>query len=318
MNIVILDGFAVNPGDLSWVRFERFGNLTVYAKTSNEDASAKCIDADIVFTNRVKLDDSFFEKCKKVKFVSTLGTGFDMIELEACKKRGINVCNIPAYSTASVAQLAFTLILNLVTDVNGLQKIVEDGLWTGVPDFQYQKTKFIELMDMKLGLIGCGNIGKAVARMGEAFGMEIIATSKTKTSGIYDGIKYDTFENVLAQSDIISVHCPLNDETRGLIDDNAIKLMKDGVILVNTSRGAVLNEVDVANAVKCGKIAALGVDVLTQEPPQNDHPFLSIPHTIITPHAAWTTKAARLRLLDVLEKNVESFCKTGRGINNIV
>lgn len=318
MNIVILDGFAVNPGDLSWERFERFGNLTVYAKTSNEDASAKCIDADIVFTNRVKLDDSFFEKCKKVKFVSTLGTGFDMIELEACKKRGINVCNIPAYSTASVAQLAFTLILNLVTDVNGLQKIVEDGLWTGVPDFQYQKTKFIELMDMKLGLIGCGNIGKAVARMGEAFGMEIIATSKTKTSGIYDGIKYDTFENVLAQSDIISVHCPLNDETRGLIDDNAIKLMKDGVILVNTSRGAVLNEVDVANAVKCGKIAALGVDVLTQEPPQNDHPFLSIPHTIITPHAAWTTKAARLRLLDVLEKNVESFCKTGRGINNIV
>lgn len=318
MNIVILDGFAVNPGDLSWERFERFGNVTVYAKTSNEDASAKCIDADIVFTNRVKLDDSFFEKCKKVKFVNTLGTGFDMIELEACKKRGINVCNIPAYSTASVAQLAFTLILNLVTDVNGLQKIVEDGLWTGVPDFQYQKTKFIELMDMKLGLIGCGNIGKAVAKMGEAFGMEIIATSKTKTSGIYDGIKYDTFENVLAQSDIISVHCPLNDETRGLIDDNAIKLMKDSVILVNTSRGAVLNEIDVANAVKCGKIAALGVDVLTQEPPQNDHPFLSIPHTIITPHAAWTTKAARLRLLDVLEKNVESFCKTGRGINNIV
>lgn len=318
MNIVILDGFAVNPGDLSWERFNRFGNVTVHAKTPNEEAAEKCIDADIVFTNRVKLNDDFFEKCKKVKFVSTLGTGFDMIDLEACKKRGICVCNIPAYSTASVAQLAFTLILNLVTDMNGLQKIVDNGLWTGVPDFQYQKTKFIELMGLKLGLIGCGNIGKAVAMMGKAFGMDVIATSKTKQSGIYDGIKYDTLENVLAQSDIISIHCPLNNETKGLINKSAIDMMKDGVIIVNTSRGAVLNENDVRDAVLSGKISGLGVDVLTQEPPMRDHPFLDIPNTIITPHAAWTTKAARSRLLDVLENNVDAFCKTGRGINIIV
>lgn len=318
MNIVILDGFAVNPGDLSWERFNKFGNVTVHATTPNEEAYKKCIDADIVFTNRVKLNKYFFEKCQKVKFVSTLGTGFDMIDLEECRKRGICVCNIPAYSTASVAQLAFTLILNLVTDINGLQKIVDDGLWTGVPDFQYQKTRFIELMALKLGLIGCGNIGKAVAGMGKAFGMEVIATSKTKNSGIHDGIKFDTFENVLSQSDIISVHCPLNDETKGLIDKKAISMMKDGVILVNTSRGAVLNESDVREAVLKGKISGLGVDVLTQEPPLKDHPFFNLPNTIITPHAAWTTKAARLRLLDVLEKNLDAFCKTGRGINIIV
>ena len=318
MNIVILDGFAVNPGDLSWERFNKYGNVTVYAKTPNEEASEKCIDADIVFTNRVKLDENFFEKCKKIKFVSTLGTGFDMIDLDACRKRGICVCNIPAYSTASVAQLAFTLILNLVTDMNGLQAIVNNGLWTGIPDFQYQKTRFIELMDLKLGLIGCGNIGSAVAEMGKAFGMDIIATSKTKQSGIHNGIKFDTFENVLAQSDIISIHCPLNDETRGLIDKKAIDIMKDGVILVNTSRGAVLNEFDVRDAVLSGKISGLGVDVLTQEPPMQDHPFFALPHTLITPHAAWTTKAARLRLLDVLEKNVAAFCKTGQGVNIIV
>ncbi len=318
MNIVILDGFAVNPGDLSWDRFDRFGNVTVYAQTANEDAAEKCLNADIIFTNRVKLGEEFFEKCQNVKFVSTLGTGFDMIDLEACRKRDICVCNIPAYSTASVAQLAFTLILNLVTDVTGLQKIVEDGLWTGIPDFQYQKTRFIELMGLNLGLIGCGNIGKAVARMGQAFGMNVIATSKTKNSGIYDGIKYDTLENVLKHSDIISIHCPLNDETKGLINRNKINKMKDGVILVNTSRGAVLNEYDVKEAVLNGKISGLGVDVLTQEPPCKDNPLLGLPNTIITPHAAWTTKAARLRLLDVLEKNVEAFCLTGRGINNIV
>ena len=318
MNIVILDGFAVNPGDLSWERFNKFGNVIVHAKTPSEEAAEKCIDADIVFTNRVKLDEDFFQRCRKVKFVSTLGTGFDMIDLDACRKRDICVCNIPAYSTASVAQLAFTLILNLVTDMNGFQKIVKDGLWTGVPGFQYQKTRFIELMDLKLGLIGCGNIGKAVAEMGKAFGMKIIATSKTKQSGIHDGIQFDTFENVLAQSDIISVHCPLNDETRGLINKTAIDMMKDGVILVNTSRGAVLNENDVRAAVLSGKISGLGVDVLSIEPPMNDHPFFDIPNTIITPHAAWTTKAARLRLLDILEENVDSFCKTGRGINIII
>lgn len=318
MKIVILDGFAVNPGDLSWDWLEKYGEYSVFSKTSEEEAFERCKDADIVFTNRAKITRELLAVCPNIKFISTLGTGFDMIDLEACRERGINVCNIPSYSTASVAQLTFTLILDLVCDVIGLRKIVDDGFWTGVPGFQYQKTRFLELMGLKLGLIGCGDIGKAVAKMGAAFGMDVIATTKTRTSGVYDGIQYDTFENVLKNSDIISLHCPLNDNTRGLIDEDAISLMKDGVFIVNTSRGAVLNEKDVAAAVKSGKIAGLAVDVLTQEPPTADHPFINLENTVITPHVAWTTKAARLRLMDILENNLRSFCNTKRGINNII
>lgn len=318
MKITVLDGFAVNPGDLSWDFLNKYGEVAVYDKTPPELAAERCADAEAVFTNRAQITEELLSKCPKIRYISALGTGYDMIDLAACEKYGVEVCNVPGYSTDSVAQFAFTLLLNLVTDIKGFSEIVKIGKWTGVPNFHYENVRFIELAGKTLGLIGFGAIGKRVGAMAQAFGMNVIATTRTHTSGSENGATFMPLDELLEKSDIVSLHCPLNEQTRGMVDKSFIRKMKDGAFLINTARGAILNEQDVADALNSGKLAGAGLDVLAAEPAKPDNPLLKAKNCIITPHAAWTSPAARKRLLKVLEENLDSFVRTGKGINRVV
>ena len=317
MKIVVTDGFAVNPGDLTWDFFKKFGTVEVYDKLSDSEAPEKIGEADAVFTNRVKIGEAVLSVCPNLKYVSALGTGYDMIDVKKCRERGVEVCNVPGYSTASVAQHAFTLLLANAFDLEGYRDMVKNGKWTGIPGFRYHEAKFIELEDKTVGVYGCGAIGMRFAKICQAFGMKVLATRRSKTSGCEDGIEFTTPERVIAESDYISFHCPLTDETRGMVNRDLIARMKDGAVIVNTSRGAVLNEKDVADALVSGKLGGLGADVLAEEPANPNNPLLTAPNTVITPHCAWTSKEARLRLLDILDKNLTSFIETGKGINRV-
>lgn len=315
MKTVITDAFAVNPGDLSWDWLKKYGEYTAYDKLSDDEAAGYIADADAVFTNRVKIDRSVLEQCKNIKYVSALGTGYDMIDVKACRERGIEVCNAPGYSTASVAQHAFTLLLANSFDLNAYTDMVRSGKWTGIPGFKYQEAKFVELEGKTVGVYGCGAIGTRFAHICKAFGMRVLATKRSRTSGEEDGILFTTPDELLAESDFVSLHCPLTDVSRGMVDSAFIAKMKDGAILINTSRGAVLNEKDVADALKSGKLGGAGLDVLAKEPADSQNPLLSAPNCIITPHCAWTSREARERLMRILDDNLGSFVKTGRGIN---
>lgn len=317
MKIVILDGFAVNPGDLSWDCLEKFGEVTALDKTPDCEAAEKCADADVVFTNRVKITAQVLDKCPTVKYVSALGTGYDMIDTEACKARGVAVVNIPAYSTASVAQLTIQFLLTLFADLDGMQGIVKDGKWTGLPGYQYQKVMFCELQGLTLGLVGCGGIGGRVATIAHALGMRVIAHTAHYHEDT-DTVKYVSLDTLLSESDAVSLHCPLNDSTRGLVDAEFLSKMKDGARLINTSRGAVLDEQAVADALNSGKLAAAALDVLATEPAIPENPLLTAKNCIITPHIAWASKAARMRLLNVIEASLDNFVNTGVGLNRIV
>ncbi len=318
MKIVVLDGFAVNPGDISWDFLTKYGEAAVYDKTPNEKAAEIIGDAEIVFTNRVRIDQSVLDQCPNVRYVSALGTGYDMIDVPACRAKGIEVCNVPGYSTMSVAQHAFTLLLSFAADLDGLCGIVKDGLWTGIPGFQYQTVRFMELAGKTVGIYGCGAIGKALAKMCQAFGMQVLATKRSKQSGTEDGIRYVTPAELLALSDFVSLHCPLTDETRGMVNKAFLDQMRDGAVLINTSRGAVLNEADVADALNSGKLGGAGLDVLTVEPADPNCPLLTAKNCRITPHCAWTSKEARLRLIDILDENLGSFVQTGKGVNRVL
>lgn len=317
MKTVVLDGFAVNPGDLSWDFLSKYGDYTVYEKTPYERVAELACDAEAVFTNRVNIDRAVLQACPSLKYVSALGTGYDMIDVAACRERGIEVCNVPGYSTPSVAQLAFTLLLSLTTDVAGLCNIVKEGKWTGIPGFAYQNVRFTELKDKTVGVYGCGAIGECFAKICLAFGMRVLAYRRSAKHGVFDGIEYTDEQTLLSESDYVSFHCPLTDETRGLVDARFIGRMKHGAIIINTSRGAVLNEADVAEALADGRLAGAGLDVLAKEPADPDNPLLRAPRCLITPHSAWTSIESRRRLIDMLDKNLDSFVRTGKGINRV-
>ncbi len=318
MKIVVLDGFAVNPGDLSWDFLNKYGEAVIYDKTPASLAAERCGNAQVVFSNRAEINEEFLSKCPRIKYISALGTGYDMIDLDACRKRNIEVCNVPGYSSQSVSQFTLALILNLVIDMNGFRKIAKEGMWTGIPGFHYEKTRFLELSGMTLGLIGCGAIGKRVACMAQAFGMNTVATTSSRTSGSENGIEFLPLDRLLAVSDIISLHCPLCESTRGMVNKDFIGRMKQGAFIINTARGAILNENDVAEALNSGRLSGAGLDVLADEPVREDNPLLTAKNCIITPHAAWVSIAARKRLLSILEENLESYVKTGRGINRLL
>ena len=317
MKIVVLDGFAVNPGDLSWDFFKKYGEVEVFDKTPDSECAEKCIGATAVYTNRAKVTAELLDACPTVKYVSALGTGFDMIDIEACKARGVAVVNIPAYSSASVAQLTIQFLLTLHADIDGMQGIVKDGMWTGIPGYQYQRVPFTELEGLTLGLVGCGNIGGRVAAVASALGMRILAHTIHHHDDT-DIIKYVSLDTLLRESDTVSLHCPLNDSTRGLVNADFISKMKDSTRLINTSRGAVINEKDVADALNRGKLAGAALDVLANEPALPENPLLTAKNCIITPHIAWASKASRERLLSVLDASMDNFVKTGVGLNRIV
>ena len=257
------------------------------------------------------------DNCKNLKYVSALGTGYDMIDVDLCRMHGIEVCNVPGYSTASVAQHAFALLLANAFDMEGYRNMVKDGKWTGISGFMYQNAKFVELENKTVGVYGCGAIGMRFAKICQAFGMRVLAVRRSKTSGEIDGISFVTADELLRESDYLSLHCPLTSETRGMVNAQFIRKMKDGAVLINTSRGAVLNEADVAEALHSGKLSGAGLDVLAKEPADPNNPLLTAPNTFITPHCAWTSKEARTRLMQILDDNLSSFINTGAGINRV-
>ncbi len=320
MKIVILDGYTVNHGDLSWQGLKEFGELTVYNRTPNDIQTIleRIGDADVVLENKVHMSREVIESCPNLKFIGELATGYNNVDIKAAKDKGIVVSNIPAYSTASVAQLTFALLLEICHHAAHHNDLVHQGKWTSCPDsmFYDHTWPLIELAGKTMGIIGFGKIGQSVAVIARAFGMNVIAYSRTVREEGKALADYVTLDELLSRADVISLHCPLFPETKEIINAGNIAKMKDGVIILNTGRGPLINEADLADALKTGKVYAAGVDVVSEEPMRADNPLLSAPNCIITPHMAWMPTEARIRLINIAVNNVRAFL-SGQPINNV-
>ncbi len=310
MRIVILDGYAENPGDLSWDGFAKLGALTVYDRTPTAD-TAEIIKrigrAELVITNKTPITEEILAACESVRYIGLLSTGYNIVELDAATRRGIPVTNVPAYSTQAVSQFAIALLLEICHHIGHHDAQVHQGRWAASQDFCFWDYPLTELAGKTMGIIGFGQIGQATARIASALSMRVLAHSRTETEAGRALAKYVPLDTLFAQSDVISLHCPLLPETQGMIDAAAIAKMKDGVILINTARGPLIVEEDVAAALKSGKMAAAGMDVVSAEPIKADNPLLSAPNCIITPHIAWASKESRARLMDIAVSNLEAF-----------
>ncbi len=307
MKIVILDGFTANPGDLSWERLAALGELTVYDCTTAQQTIERAAEADIVLTNKVLLRRQEIEQLPKLRYIGVLATGYNVVDIEAACERGIVVTNVPAYSTESVAQMVFAHLLTVTNRTEHYALQNREGRWTSSPDFSYWDTRLTELAGKTFGIVGLGNIGSRVAAIASAFGMRVMAYTSKEPSLLPPYIKKGTMEEVLAQSDVVSLHCPLTDNTHHLIRRDTLKLMKPTTILINTGRGPLVCEEDVAEALNAGSLYAYCADVLSKEPAEASNPLLKCPAAYITPHIAWATEEARKRLVDVAVGNVCAF-----------
>lgn len=303
MKIVNLDAYTIHLNDLNWNELAQLGDLVTYDRVAPEDVIPAIENADAVFTSKVKLTKEVIEACPNLKFIGVTATGYDNIDLDAAKARGIAVCNVPAYSTESVAQHTFALILEITNHVGHYTELVHEHQWEKSLDFTFIDRPLTQLSGRSLGIIGYGSIGKRVARIAEAFGMTVHVYSKDPDAAV--------------QSDILTLHCPATTDNRGFINKDFISKMKDGAILINTARGALLNEDDVADALKHGKLAAVAVDVVNGEPPRKGHPFIGLENLYITPHIAWSTREARAVITKTSAANLKSFL-AGGDLNRIV
>ena len=309
MKIVILDGICVNPGDLSWEDMSKLGELTIYERTAPQQLVERCVGAEAVITNKVMITDEVMAALPQLKYVGILATGYNVVDIDAAHRRGITVTNIPAYSTDSVAQMTFAHILNITNRVEHYAMEVREGKWSAHPDFCYWNTPLPELAGKTLGIVGLGNTGMRVACIAHAFGMDVFAMTSKNAADLPEGIQKTTLQGLLATSDILSLHCPLNDETFHLINAQTIAMMKRGAILINTGRGPLVDEEAVAKALDEGQLMAYGADVMAQEPPQKNHPLFSHPHAFLTPHIAWATREARERLMVIAANNLKAFAE---------
>ena len=316
MNLVILDAYAENPGDLSWDWLKNVvSEYEIYDITPPEKVIERSINADILVTNKTVLTKEILAQLPKLKYISTLATGYNVIDTAYCAERGIPVSNIPAYSTDGVAQLVFALMLEIVNNVALHNSSVKEGDWCRSEHFCYWKTPIAELAHKTLGIVGFGKIGSAVAQIANAFGMKVIAYSpNTRTYNGFGEVEFVSLDEVITESDFISLHCPLTNETNGLVNMEFLKKMKKSAVLINTSRGPVINEADLKKALDEGIIAAAGVDVLSVEPAKEDNPLLTCENCIITPHIAWASLEARTRLMNIFKENVAAFLK-GNPVN---
>ena len=304
MKITVLDGFAVNPGDLDWGIIGKYGDLTVYDRTaSDEEAIARIGDSEIIMVNKTPLPAHVLEACPSVKLICVLATGYNVVDYVAARRLGMDVCNVPCYGTAAVAQFTVALLLELCHHVGRHDVLVHNGAWTSCQDFCLWTTPQMELAGKTLGIIGYGRIGQAVGNIARALGMQVIAYNRSPKKDV-ENVDLDT---LLARSDVISLHCPLFPETEGIISRENIAKMKDGVLLVNTSRGALLDEQAVADALASGKIRGAAMDVVTVEPIRKENPLLTAPNCLITPHMAWAPLESRGRLLHTVAENVRCF-----------
>lgn len=308
MKIVVLDSFALNPGDLSWDWLEKLGECEIHHRTPKDKILERCKGAEIILTNKTPLTAETLEKLPDLKYIALLSTGYNIVDCEYAKSRGIPVSNIPAYSTNAVAQLTFSLILEITNAVGLHSESVKSGDWSACPDFCYWKTPLTELCGKTLGIVGFGQIGQAVADIAEAFKMNVVAVSGHETDQSHrKNFKWVDVETLATQSDIISFHCPLTEKTIGLVNKDFIGKCKDGAIIINTSRGPVVNDKDLADALNNGNLLGAGLDVLTVEPPKPDNPLLSAKNCFITPHIAWAGFETRERLMNILKENVTAY-----------
>ena len=307
MKIVVLDGYGLNPGDLSWEALETLGDVEVYPRTAAEDIIDRCFDAEIILTNKVVFNKNLLVKLPRLKYIGVLATGYNVVDVEAAADLDIVVTNIPAYSTDSVVQMTFAHILAMANRVEHYTELNRNGRWSANPVFVYWDTPLVELAGKTMGIVGLGSIGMKVAKLARCFGMEVFAFTSKGSSALPEGIQKTTFEGLLSVSDILSLHCPLNRSTREMINANSIAKMKRGALLINTGRGPLVNEADVAEALRSGQLGGYGADVMCQEPPAADNPLFGAPNAYITPHIAWATFEARQRLMDIAVGNVKAF-----------
>ena len=307
MKICILDGYSLNPGDLDWSPVERLGDVTLFDRTPADKIVERAADADIVLTNKVPFSADTLRQLPRLRFICVLATGYNIIDTEAAARQGVVVANIPAYSTMSVAQMAFAHILNITNHVASYAREVADGKWTNCPDFCFWDSALTELAGKTMGIVGLGNTGMATARTAVALGMKVVALTSKSADTLPEGITPASLDDVLASADVVSLHCPLTPSTRHLINAASIAKMKPSAILINTGRGPLVDEQAVADALNGGRLAAFGADVLSQEPPRGDNPMLSARNCFLTPHIAWATLEARTRLMSTATENVRQF-----------
>lgn len=308
VNIVVLDGYTLNPGDLDWTGLEQLGNLTVYDRTKTEEIIRRAIDADILLTNKTPIASDTLSKLPKLQYIGVLATGYDNVDVEMAKKQGVIVTNVPTYSTESVAQFVFALLLELCHKVQKHSQAVYNEEWTHSPDFSFTRSPLIELANKTIGIIGLGRIGKQTAKIAQAFGMHVLSVgSGRRTPPKVDGVEWVEMDELLKKSDVISLHCPLTSSTEKLMNAERLALMKRSAFLINTSRGQLIEEQALADALNDGHIAGAALDVLSTEPPEADNPLFGARHCIITPHIAWATEEARRRLMEIAVNNVRSF-----------
>ena len=307
MKIVILDGYTANPGDYSWKELNTFGEVEIYDRTSPNEVIERAKDADMILTNKVVLKGDTLAQLPQLKYIGILATGYNIIDVDETRARGMVVSNVPAYSTDSVAQMTFAHVLNITNRIEHYANQNRKGQWSAAADFCYWDTPLCELAGKTFGIVGLGNIGQKVACIAHAFGMRVIALSSKKAEEMPEGIVKANLDELLSQSDVLSLHCPLTESTREMINRQSIEKMKQGAILVNTGRGPLVNEADVAQALADGKLAGYGADVMCSEPPKADNPLLKQPNAFITPHIAWATAEARGRLLATAIANAKAF-----------
>ena len=306
MTIVVLDGFTLNPGDLSWDPLQRLGNCQMHDRSQPDEVAGRLEHAEAALTNKVVLDRPTLARLPALRYIGVTATGYNIIDVAAARERGIAVTNVPAYGTASVAQATFALLLELANRAGHHAQTVKEGRWTQCPDFCYWDYPLIELAGLTFGIIGYGRIGQQVGRIAQAFGMKVIAAAR-RPQPTAEGIRFVDVETLLRESDVISLHCPLTSETKGLIDRRRLAWMKPTAFLLNTSRGALIVEEDLAEALHSHRIAGAGLDVVSVEPPVSGNPLFQAPNCCITPHQAWATRAARQRLMTVAVENLKKF-----------
>lgn len=307
MKIVILDGYAANPGDLDWGEFSALGDCVVYERTPKDLVVERARDADAVLTNKSILDRAAIAALPALRYIGVLATGYNVVDVPAARERGIVVCNVPDYSTPGVAQAVFALLLELTNRVGDHARSVRAGEWVAAKDFSYWKYPLVELQGLTFGIVGFGRIGRAVARVAQALGMRVLIGRRNLAATGGGGPRVVDLDTLFRESDVVSLHCPLTDENRGLVNAARLALMKPTAYFINTARGPLVNEADLAAALNEGRLAGAGLDVLSVEPPLADNPLLTARNCFITPHHAWATRAARERLLKVSAENLRAF-----------
>lgn len=313
MDIVVLDGGTTNPGDLSWAPLEALGRVTVYDSTPADCVVKRAQDAEALIVNRIVLNRAVLDALPKLRYIGTLATGYNTIDVRAAREKGVTVCNVPLYCVETVAQLTLALLLALCCRVEQLSAVTRSGGWNDAVEATHTTAPILELSGKTLGILGFGNIGRAVAQLGLALGMRVLVHSRTQRA-LPAGCTWCGFETLFETADVVSLHCPLTDETRGIVGASVLARMKPTALLINTARGALVDENALADALNSGRLAGAGLDVMAEEPPRPDHPLLTAKNCLITPHIAWASREARLRLIEAVAGNLRAFL-AGQPVN---